>query len=140
MDRTGWRVLGCDSDQSGSESVNNILDGRIGSYWHTRWGAKIDPLPHWVAIDMGGQRTIKGVLLTGRQDMVNGRIGDYELYLSEDGNDWGKVVSKGHLANITIPQRILFEHPEQARYIKLIAFSEQTGQQFTSLAEFSIIE
>ncbi len=140
VDRSGWRVLGCDSDQGGPESVNNILDGRQGSYWHTRWGAQIDMLPHWVAVDMGQMRSIKGLLLTSRVDMVNGRIADYEVYISKDGLGWGSCIAKGRLANTAIPQQVLFNGAVEARYIKLVALSEQAGQQFSGLAEFSIIE
>lgn len=140
IDRTGWRIFGCDSDAGGGESVGNILDGRQGSYWHTKWGAQIDMLPHWVAVDMGTTRSLKGLLLTSRVDMVNGRIADYEVYVSTDGIGWGKAVAKGRLANTATPQQVLFGGVIQAQFIKLMALSEHAGQQFSSLAEFSIIE
>ena len=40
---------------------------------------------------------IKAILLTPRGDGSNGRIADYDLYLSDDANDFGAPVLSGTL-------------------------------------------
>lgn len=139
VDRTGWRIVACDSQQVDIEPASAILDGRLDTWWHSRWTPTVDPLPHWIVVDLARSQTLRGLLLTQRQNMVNGRIADYEIYLSDDGHHWGSPVVSGRLRNITAPQRVLFARPLSARYVRLVALSEHAGQPFTSLAEFSVI-
>jgi len=74
-----------------------------------------------------------------RQDGQNGRIKDYELYISEDTLDWGDPVSTGQFENTAAPQTIVFEEPPVGRYFRLLALSEVNGNDWASAAEFSLV-
>jgi len=74
-----------------------------------------------------------------RQDGSNGRIKDYELYITEDTLDWGEPVSVGQFANTAAPQTVEFDQPLMGRYWKLIALSEVNGNAWASAAEFSVV-
>ncbi len=139
VDRRNWRILACDSEQTNGEPASAVLDGRPDTWWHSRWTPTVAPLPHWIIVDMSSRQALRGVLLTQRQNMVNGRIDHFEIYLSDDPHRWGSPAVSGRLHNMTAPQRVWFPHPMEARYIKLVALSEHAGQPFTSLAELSVI-
>jgi len=73
-----------------------------------------------------------------RRDFPNGRVKDFEVYLSEDGKDWGKLVARGTWANDPLP-KILFLPRTKARYLKLRGLSEVNGLPYMSAAELEPI-
>ena len=82
---SAWHVVYADSEEFSAEdgSATNVLDGRPATFWHTEWQAKQPPHPHQLVLDLGDDQTITGLRYLPRQDMVNGRIKDYRLYLSQ---------------------------------------------------------
>ena len=68
----------------------------------------------------------------------NGRIKDYEIYVSEDGKAWGEPVAKGTWKNSGNEQSATFKAPAKGRHLKLVALSEATGQKFATIAEFDV--
>ena len=82
---------------------------------------------------------MKGFTYMPRQDNSNGRVKEYEIYVSQDGKNWGNPVCKGSFKNSSAVQRVMFEKAVKARYIRFRAISEQSGQDFASGAEFSLI-
>ena len=96
--------------------------------------------PHWVDFDAGDTRLMRGCSYTARQDgSPNGRVKDYEIYVSNDGKTWGKPVAKGSFADNAATQKVMFATPVRARYIRLRALSEQRGNDYASAAEFALI-
>ena len=82
--------------------------------------------------------TMKGFVYTPRTDSPNGYVKDYEIYVSEDNNSWTKIHS-GTFARDGRPQKIIFQKPVRARYIRFYALNEQGGAEYASGAEFSLI-
>ena len=95
--------------------------------------------PHWIDFDAAETKTMKGFVYTPRQDGPNGRVKDYEIYVSQDGKTWGTPIAKGSFKNSEADQRVMFKKPVKARYIRFNALSEQNGNDFASGAEFSLI-
>lgn len=130
-----------DSEENGTEQdpVSNAIDGDPATFWHTDWSvAPVPSTPHWIAADLGAKRSVCGVRYLPRQDgNPNGRIGKYEVYTSTDGKAWGDPVASGALANTGIEKWIPFGEVS-ARYVKLVAVSEVTGQPWTSASEVSV--
>jgi len=77
--------------------------------------------------------------LLPRQSGSNGWIKDYEIYVSQDGKEWGKPIAKGSFENNGELKKIMFAQPAKARYIRFRALSEQNGNDFASAAEFTLI-
>ena len=73
-----------------------------------------------------------------RQEVVNGRIKQYEVSVSPDGKQWSRV-SEGHFRNSPERQSQRFQAPQKARYLKLTALSEQAGNHYTTVAELDIM-
>jgi len=95
--RTGW-VASASSQQAPESTAAAAIDGSLSTIWHTRWRDADPPHPHWLQVDMGSARTVGAVRVRPRQDMPNGTIGRYRLFLSADGVHWGLPVSQGDLA------------------------------------------
>ncbi len=95
--------------------------------------------PHWIDFDASDVKLMKGFTYMPRQENSNGRVKEYEIYVSQDGKNWGTPVCKGSFKNNSAVQRVMFEKPVKARYIRFRAVSEQNGQDFASGAEFSLI-
>lgn len=80
----GWKVVYVDSEENFAEGdpAENAFDGKPDSFWHTLWSAPHPKHPHTLVVDLGQEHELSGVRLLPRQDSVNGRIKDYQLYLS----------------------------------------------------------
>jgi beta-galactosidase len=100
----------------------------------------IGTYPHWVDFDAGKTKTMKGCVYTPRQDSANGRVKEYEIFVSNDGKNWGQPVAAGTFPQGSEAHKVLFDKAVKARYIRFKALSEQHGEAWATGAEFSIIE
>ena len=132
-------VLFCSSQETGENGIEHIVDNDPSTFWHTMYSVTVAQYPHWVDFDANGTKLMKGFVYVPRQDGPNGRIKDYEIYVSQDGKNWGAPIAKGAFPNGTKQQRIDFAQPVRARYIRFKALSSQNGQDFASAAEFKLI-
>ncbi|SFF11840.1 discoidin domain-containing protein [Sunxiuqinia elliptica] len=114
--------------------ATNAIDGDISTIWHTEWVSSNPVHPHEIQLDLGDQYNLKKIEYYPRQDLQNGRIKDYELYVTSDKNNWGSAISKGTFPNSNAPQTIKIEGLT-GRYVKLVANSAADGNPHTSVAE-----
>ena len=90
-------------------------------------------------VDAAEQKVMKGFTFLPRQSGTNGWVKDYEIYVSQDGKNWGEPIHKGTFAANAELKRVMFSKPVKARDIRFRALNEQGGQDFASGAEFSLI-
>ena len=135
------KILFCSSEENKAENTpaTNLIDGNIETFWHTMYSVTMANYPHWIDFDCYETKSLTGFSYTPRQDSPNGNIRDYEIYVSQDGKNWGKCILKGTFENNRQQKKISFEHPVKARYLRFKALSSQNGQDFASGAEFSIM-
>jgi len=126
-----------DSEAHGYEAARAV-DDDPGTIWHTAWEPQPDPMPHHLVIDLGREQSIKGLMYTPRQDMENGRIAQYEVYVSKEVTAWGEPVASGAWPNSGSQQNVRFKQPIAARYLKLVAMSEINGNDFAAVAELYV--
>jgi YVTN family beta-propeller protein len=100
LPRAGW-VATADSAElvNAYNPPSNVLDGNNATIWHTPWNSQ-PPLPHWLMIDMGANKSVKGLKYKPRPDGDNGNIAQYEIYVSLDGTTWGSPVSTGNFSTL----------------------------------------
>lgn len=81
--RDDWKVVYADSEEMQGDDGNaeNALDGDDSTFWHSEWVDRSPAHPHALVIDFGSNQTIAGVRCLPRQDMPNGRIKNYRIYL-----------------------------------------------------------
>ncbi len=132
-----WELVYVDSEEVNYPGTAVMaFDGDPETIWHTRWSTGDDPYPHEIQIDMGQPYKIFDFTYLTRQDGENGRIKEYELYISENTEVWGDAVATGQFVNTSAPQTITFDVPVIGRYFRLVALSEVNGNPWASAAEF----
>ena len=132
-------VVYASSQESGDGDASNLTDNDPNTIWHTMYSVTVAKYPHWVDLDAGEVKEIKGFTYLPRQNGNNGNIKDYSIQVSMDGKEWGTPVKKGAFANNSKEKRVLFDKPVKARYIRFTALSSQNGQDFASGAELTIL-
>ena len=138
VDRRAWKVT-ASSFQDGEGNPEHVIDGNPATFWHSQYGPTKPDLPHSLTIDMATLLNIKAVSLTPRPDGSNGRIRDYDLYLSNDANDFGTPILSGTLRDEGTVQTLTLPAPRRARFLRIVIKSEYSGQGLGSLAELSVV-
>ncbi len=108
------------------------LDNNINSWWHTTWVADqqaTDPgYPHELVIDMGAGSVLSGFSYLPRQGGTTqnsqGRIREYEIYVSNSTGDWGAPVTTGEFENTTTLKTVAYPE-KQGRFMRFRAISPQ---------------
>jgi beta-galactosidase len=127
-----------DSQAPGHEG-HNAIDNNPSTIWHTSWEPTPKAYPHEIRIELPEPIAIKGLKYTPRQDMSNGWISEYQVYVSTDGKDWGKPCAAGTFQKGRSDKNVLFEKPGTGRFVRFVALSGFDGQPFASIAELNII-
>ncbi len=130
---TAW----ADSQQEGHEAVLAI-DGNPTTMWHTAWEPTPASPPHWIAFDLKKPIALTGIRYVPRGDMTNGRIGAFEVQLSDDGKEWIKTAA-GEWNEDAQAKTVQFEQPQTARFVKIVALREVKNRAWSSIAEFEIL-
>ncbi len=136
------KVVKVDSEETAGENGAgaNAVDGDRNTIWHTQWQDATPECPHEIVIELAPAATIKGLTYLPRQDdSDNGTIKDYELYVSNDGNDFGQAVTKGAFESSKDLKTVTFA-PQTCRFIKLKALSEANGGAWASAAEIGVVQ
>lgn len=137
---TGLQIVFASSQEPDEGDASYLVDGDPSTIWHTMYSITLAKYPHWVDFDAGKQKVIKGFTYLARQDgSLNGCIKDYEIYVSNDNKNWGEPVAKGSFEKTAKLQKVMFGKPVKARYVRLRALNEQSGQDYASGAEFTLV-
>lgn len=137
---TGLQIAFASSQEPDEGDAAYLVDGDPSTIWHTMYSITLAKYPHWVDFDAGKQKLIKGFTYLARQDgSLNGCIKDYEIYVSNDNKTWGEPVAKGSFEKTAKLQKVMFGKPVKARYVRLRALNEQSGQDYASGAEFTLV-
>lgn len=137
---TGLQIAFASSQEPDEGDASYLVDGDPSTIWHTMYSITLAKYPHWVDFDAGKQKVIKGFTYLARQDgSLNGCIKDYEIYVSNDNKTWGEPVAKGSFEKTAKLQKVMFGKPVKARYVRLRALNEQSGQDYSSGAEFTLV-
>ncbi|MET9824989.1 endo-alpha-N-acetylgalactosaminidase family protein [Streptomyces sp. NPDC006349] len=125
------------SSGDGEGPVSNVLDGDAGTIWHTDYTASQAPYPHWVTLKLDGAADVDGFGYLGRQSGgQNGRVGDYEVAVSDDGKDW-TTVADGTLKDVPQTQRVSFDRV-RASYVRFTALNALNAQPYAAAAEMRV--
>lgn len=138
--KSAWHVTYVDSQETSAENGagTNAIDSATGTIWHTQWQAAQPPCPHEIRVDLGTSYDVDGFRYLPRQDGgTNGRIGQYEFYVSADGTNWGTVVASGTFADDATEKSVSFTK-RTGRYVRLRALSATNGGPYTAMAELNV--
>ena len=114
LNRSAWTVT-ADSEETVDQvaPATAAIDGDNATFWHTAWAPAPDDvndakLPHSLIVDLKTTQPIIGFSYLPRQSGANGRIKDWQFFISKDGTNWGAAVKTGSFANVATLQTITF--------------------------------
>ena len=126
------------SDLPEGGPARNVLDGNPDTFWHTLKGVTLASYPHEIRLDMGGERKLKGIVFQGAKQK-EARVKDYEVYVSQDGKNWGEPVARGSMADTAEKQEALFFTTATGKFLRFVALSSHDGSDSAAVAELNII-
>ena len=134
-------TAGSEETVSSSDHATNVLDGNVGTIWHTAWGGAA-AADRYLTLEIKDEYSyeISGYVYTPRtgssSGAVNGIITGYEIYVSDDNATWEKVAEGTWVQDSTV-KTVMFEEPVQAKYVKLLAITSVGN--YASAAEARLI-
>lgn len=131
-------VLYTSSQEVGGGDAKNLVDGSLETIWHTMYSVTVAQYPHWVDFDASREQTIKGFTYVPRSGSDNGDIKDYSISISSDAKTWTEVY-KSSFPKAKGVQRVMFEKPVKARYVRFTGLSSHNGADYAAGAEFTLI-
>jgi M6 family metalloprotease-like protein len=119
--QSGWTLVSAPPSQMGYEP-EKAFDGDVSTYYHVPWGSTA-ARPHDFIVDLGQTYMMNEFYYeANKNDFApwEGRIKNYEIYISEDGVNWGSPVASGVFYETGIRQYVLFPLTT-GRYLKFSA-------------------
>ena len=101
----------------GNEPGELAIDGKIGTRWHTTWGQATPLEKRWIQLELEEETLIDGLRYYGRDDLPNGRVDEYLVEVSSDGEGWTEA-ARGNWENSGGWKLASFA-PVKARFVKL---------------------
>jgi len=138
MSQVGTQFVWADSETPGNEGVN-ATDGNPATIWHTPWKENAPGFPHEIRVRLAEETDIAGIRYLPRQDMANGWIDEYTVYVSADGESWGKPAARGRFEQGTDRQEVLFDKPRPGPFVRLVARSAFEDKPYAAIAELEIV-
>lgn len=136
LSRDGW-TASAESFQPRCEAYR-ALDGNGTTWWEPQYDPTLSNLPHTIAIDMKSSQSVNGFTYLPTQDGSNsGNVAQHRIETSMDGKNW-KLVGSGTYGNDQARKTILFASTV-ARYVRLIAQSEASGNQYVTAGETQVL-
>lgn len=141
LERIGGSVT-VSSSQKGMEK-EKMQDGSNMTFWHTRFSPTVAGPPHYVIFENPNRAGIKGLsFATWTGGNGNGLVKAYEIYFSDDGKNWGKMMTSGGLdIRLGNEQPIVFPKETRTRFIKFqVTDSVQLdGKSIASIGKLDVI-
>ena len=125
-------------DSYTGEGPERVLDGDPATLWHTDWyGTSIEN--HWIQFEVPEDYVVDGLRYQPRQNGKNGKITQYEIQVSNDGEDW-EIVAEGNWSEDTLWKLVSFEG-QTVKYVRLVskeAYTGNAGYVFASASEIRL--
>ena len=120
--------------------VNYAVDGDTGTWWHTDWTQTVPMEDFWITLGLEEETVLDALRYYGRDGSINGRVGEYKVEVSTDGEKWTPV-SNGTWENKAGWQLAVFDQPAAAKYVRLTGlhtFGDSGNDRFMSAAEIRL--
>jgi len=130
LPRTGWTA----SADSADDAASRVLDGNANTSWKSGSGA----LPHSITIDTHNRIALSGLTYMP-SDGANGRIGRYQVQISDNGTTWSANVATGTFADDDTVKTVTIG-TTVTRFVRLTVLSEAGDRvSWTSAAEINLL-
>jgi hypothetical protein len=133
----GPNVARCKVEASSSHDeypAEQAVDGDPKTFWHSDWMTG-DALPATFTLELPEPALLRGFRYTPRQDMNRGRIAEYSIEVSQDGQQWLAWVNEGKFPDTADKQTVTFAQPVKARFLRLTTQSDHGEANHAAIAE-----
>jgi hypothetical protein len=140
LESTGGKLAAVSRAHPG-HGQGNMLDGSTRTFWHTHFGPTVAEPPHYVVFEVPDGNQITGLVYTAR-DKMNGRVRAYEVYVSDDGRDWGDPIAHGKFDPANLKrQTIAFAEPVTGKVIKfqVVDAVSADGKSLAAIGELDVL-
>jgi F5/8 type C domain. len=125
-------------NEHGSYLAAYAGDGDETLFWHTDWENGITEPPFNIYFELDGTYAVSSVGILPRQDgNFNGLIYVFNLYMSEDGENYTLVKEVTDFVNDPEVQTVTLDAPVNAKFIRIEAI-ETEGVSFASINELIV--
>ena len=139
IDRNGMSASS--NSERGGYPASNLLDGNIGTIWHTDWDNVPAELPY-IELDLNGAKTFNRLSYMPRQGENGGNITGYEVLVKEHASDEEFLrVAEGTWSSNSSEKQIDLENSVTAEVIRLVATDsvfDSSGRRIASGAEIKL--
>ena len=118
---------------SEKQSAECVQDGDWNSYW---CGDMMDG-EAWIKIDLNRSASISGITYLPRKDKDSGRIKNYVIEVSSDGERWFETV-RGQFAPGSAQQAVEFDQPVGGSSLRVRVLSIHDGGDIACAAEIDV--
>ncbi|MCX7886199.1 MAG: discoidin domain-containing protein [Verrucomicrobiae bacterium] len=134
------------SSHAPNHEVTNAFDCDPSTIWHTAgylgppWSHPLSDYPHELTLEFFAPKKISGITCLPPQDKGPGRIKDFAIKVSEDGQHWCEI-ARGAFSWDKKPVTVNFKQPVQTRWLKFVAITSlDPARPYAALAELNLIE
>lgn len=133
--RNNWTVLSV-SDQTASDGggMTKLIDGNLGTYWHSQWDGGNAPLPHWAIIDLAKPISFAYMEVYRRAGNTDAKT--VQIFQGDNSDpaspDW--VLTGQGVFSTGDKQTINITNPVSKRYLKIF-LPDSNRDPFISIAE-----
>lgn len=116
------------------------VDNNTGTWWHTNWNVTVPMSDFWITLELEEETVLDALRYYGRDGSINGRVGEYKVEVSTDGDKWTQV-STGEWENTAGWKLAVFDQPTAAKYVRLTGlhtFGDSGNDRFMSAAEIRL--
>jgi hypothetical protein len=147
--KNGWTISSFSSQETTGEGVNNgraihAIDSDSTTFWSSQWQSSQANYPHDIIINLGALYPVNGFSILSRHNNSNGKVKDFDLYLSQDGVNWGNSESTGTLKysdSLGISKRgEIFFGAVDAQYVKIVMNSNYNNTPIINVSEIDIFQ
>ena len=128
------------SEAAKGEGPENVLDNKTSTVWHTDWDGSARNT-HWIQFELSGDYEVDGLRYLPRQstDSVNGIVTEYEIQVSDDGQNFTPVTT-GTWTFDGRPWKIATFDAVNTKYVRLVVKNAMSDNNklFASAAEIRL--
>ncbi|WP_343538370.1 discoidin domain-containing protein [Sphingobacterium thalpophilum] len=119
--------------------ASSLIDGDIGTYWHSTWSSSNNPVyPHWFIIDFGKVENFAKFGMIRRHNNSTGGFKTFTIETSLDKTNW-TTVGKDLYFNSAVTPAAWQDYNltmMKARYVRITMTAPMNAATSTHLAEF----
>ncbi len=134
-------TAGSEHPGSGNEGpAPNAVDNNTGTWWHTNWQNLPPKEDLWITLELEEETMLDALRYYGRDGSPNGRVNEYKVEVSTDGEEW-TTVSTGNWENTAGWKLAVFNEPAAAKYVRLTGvhtYGDSGNDKFMSAAEIRV--